>query len=424
MALRALLKRLTDVPYPANFPWEPFKIFKVGKRQYATDFDCEKYRKLGKTYYVSTTGATANDGLSWATATKLSTALQKSDVDTIVIAPGLYDKNMGFATISPTRNVSIIGIGNVILSNHDSALTWTATAGQTNVWQANRSATANVFDASQIDTNGDYAKLTAQTSIANVNANAGSYYFDSASNIVYVKTSDQRQPDSNIRVYVTAESNVVSGNVTAYIENIRFHGGMNPFKCFSLGGFSPTVIMKSCKFKYGSQGGNGCFANLGAISYLLDCEAAKGEQDGFNYHINGGLKSKFAEIDCIGRDNGLQDDNDNGSTAHDGSTGIRVNGQYFRNKGPNVIDINDGAFTLCVGTEAYDSLAANAINKANFSTYGETTTRTNFYLFDCYSHGSSTYDLKMDTYAHVFLKSCAFEINNYYTLSTNILDTY
>ncbi|MGZ3814831.1 MAG: hypothetical protein ACXVA0_24065, partial [Mucilaginibacter sp.] len=311
----ALTKRLIDVQYPQNFPWKPFKIYKVGKRQYATDFNPEKYRNpgVGKTYYVSTTGSAGNDGLSWATATRLSTALQKPDADRIILAPGLYDKNNGFNAVVPTRNIAIIGVGKVIISNHDPALSWSATAGQTNVWQANRSVVSNAFDAATVDANGDYSKLTAQTSIANVNANPGSYYFDSGANIVYVKTSDQRQPDSNIRVFISTELNAVAGNTATYLENICFHGGQNPFKCYSSGGYRPTVVAKNCKFKYGGQAGNGCFINVGAISYLIDCEAAAGEQDGFNYHINNGQIPYFAEIDCVGRNNGLIDDNDNGS---------------------------------------------------------------------------------------------------------------
>lgn len=423
-----LAKRIIGVPYPQNFPWQPFNIYKIGKRQYGTDFDIEKYRNQGvnKTYYVSMTGLSTNDGLSWSSPLgAVYQALQKSDVDRIIVAPGIYPKDNGFKQVSPNRNISIIGLGKVILSNHDPNITWVTTSGQTNVWQANRSTVANVFDASQVDVNGDYSKLTAQTSIANVNANVGSYYFDSTNNIIYVKTSDSRQPDSSIRVYLTGENNIVTGNITVYMENIHFHGGQNPFKVYSSPSIRPTLIAKQCKFKYGSQAGNGCFYNAGAISYLMDCEAAKGEQDGFNYHQTGGYSPNFVEIDCIGRDNGSVDDNDNGSTCHDGGTGIRINGQYFRNKGPNVIDINDNAHCWCVGVEAYDSLASATVNKVNFSTYGDTTAKSNFYMYDCYSHGSSTYDLKMDIYGHIFIKTCDLSIGlNYMDSSNSILDTY
>lgn len=425
IATYSLLKRLIDVPYPVpNFPWKPFKIFKVGKRQYATDLNTDRYRNIaaGNVYYVTPTGSAGNDGRTWATATRLSTALALPGEKQIAVLGGLYDKDGGFAGVVPTVNTSIIAVGTVRMSNHYSGLAWTATAGQTNVWQVTRTLVSNICDAATLDANGDFAKLVLQTSIALVAANPGSYYID-GSNVVYVKTADSRQPDTNLRVYAATDSNANAGNTTTYLEGIWFEGGTNPYKCYYNGG-RPLVVANRCKFKYGGATGSGCFSNIGARSILIDCEAAAGDQDGFNYHYSSGNIAYFAEIDCIGRDNGLIDDNDNGSTAHEGAVGIRVNGKYYRNKGPNIIDINDGAMTFCVGTEAFDSLAANAVNRANFSTYGESTLRSNMYLLDCYSHGSSTYDVKMDAYGHTFARICEFAIGANFTISTDILDTY
>jgi len=412
---------LKPIDYPENFPWKPFRIFKIGKRKYVTDYNPKRNRNpgVGKTYYVTVSGSGTNDGLSWETPLgRIYQALQKPDCDVVIVGPGVYGKSAGFSTVTPTRDTAIIGVGNVIISNHDSALVWTATVGYTNVWQATRTYITDVYDAKNINEKGDYTKLTLQTSIDDVDANPNSYYID-ANDIVYIKTFDLRVPDSGIRVFVNTVNNNITNPNALYMENINFHGGAVGFQCVGTGD-RPTIIGKHCKFKYAT--GNG-LQSVGCITYMVDSEASANGADGFNYHASAGLIPYFAEIDCIGRDNGATEDNDNGSTAHDGAVGIRVNGEYYGNKGPNVIDINDNTISLNVGVESYSSTSATDSNRNNFSTYGDTVIGSKMYLLDCYSHGTSIYNAKITAYGNMFTKDCQFDIEADY-ISGGALNTF
>lgn len=55
----------------------------------------------------------------------------------------------------------------------------------------------------------------------------------------------------------------------------------------------------------------------------------------------------FLEVGCSGYFNGSLDENtnNNGSTAHDGVKGIRVDCVYESNRGPNVVEVNPGTET-------------------------------------------------------------------------------
>ena len=110
-------------------------------------------------------------------------------------------------------------------------------------------------------------------------------------------------------------------------------------------GQTPKLYAKDCKFLYGQSGVAGCLTVNGVAEvYLQGCEAAFGGQDGFNYHVLNSVVPKVVEIDCVGRSNGTAngDDNDNGSSIHENGDICRINGEYYGNLGPNVVDI-DGA---------------------------------------------------------------------------------
>lgn len=320
---------------------------------FLTDFDTSRYQPTGKTYYVSATGSASNDGLTYATAfSSIGTALSKGDADVIMVGYGIYERSKGFSGYTIFRNVSIKAFGGpVTFSAHDT-LTWTVANGYTNTYQATRSLVDWVWDAKTPDSLGDYTRLTKQTSIALVDANPGSWYSDGTT--LYVRTSDSRQPDSNIRAYLDVTHAVVSGNVTVYMEGINIEGGTEPIKVTNTtSGEKPTFYAKYCKFKYGSTS-NG-MTMRGCLSFLFNCETARNYLDGFNYHIQNNVNCTSIEINCTGRNNGYSGvDNNNGSTTHDGNTVVRINGNYYSNYGPNVADVNNSKSWL-VNCNSHDS---------------------------------------------------------------------
>src|SRR5699024_3672104 len=101
---------------------------------------------------------------------------------------------------------------------------------------------------------------------------------------------------------------------------------------------SGTLVFNNCKLSYSIQSnGNGIEMVGGKYCISKNTEISQQMMDGFNYHkgANGELPY-FIEIDSVGRDNGIMEGkggsrSDNGSTAHDGIKGIRINGLYVRN---------------------------------------------------------------------------------------------
>lgn len=322
----------------------------------------------GVTYFVGY-GSTSdgNSGLDTAHAlTNLTTALAKPDVGRVFLYPKLYARAQGTFPAGTGRSVSIIastdGVtpgGTAILSAHD-VLTWSLQTGST--YKATRSAVLNVWDSKTPDSRGDNVRLTAQASIAAVDANPGSYYFDSGTNTIYVRTADSRSlvGDTQIRVYLDVKNAVVTAPVTVYLEGLSCEGGDYALQVMNAGaGAVPTCIAKNCAFKYGGKTNANTVTVQGANTVFANCVAAQSYLDGFNYHSLNGVLCQSIEIGCTGRDNGWGGgDANNGSTTHDGQTIVRVGGQYLRNDGPNVVDVDSGTTSWNVGVFAAGSTAA------------------------------------------------------------------
>jgi hypothetical protein len=353
-------KKYFKVSTPALFKWTNHtldgRIFVGTDGNYYTDFDVTDYAGIapGQTYYAAKHGNDNFDGLTWDTAFKTPfKALGMPDRGVIVVGPGIYNRTEGTQGTVITRDVAMIGIGDVRFGQFD-ALTWTLNAGMTNTYKATRSNVMSVWDGKTLDSFGDYAQLTLKASAAEVEATAGSYFADATT--VYVRTADNRAPDANIFVYIGVAG--FSGKGKFYMENIQFEGGSLPLKIDSTyDGVNPATVSKfyakNVSVKYAGSG-NG-WNILGTDSILQDCVAARSLDDGFNYHLSNGVNCNAIEINCIGRHNGVTSDTDNGTTMHDGGTIIRVGGKYFGNKGCNVADVTSGTHSWNVGVQAYNS---------------------------------------------------------------------
>ncbi|MED3974613.1 hypothetical protein P4639_14565 [Priestia megaterium] len=367
----------------------PFKVYRDNLGIY-TDFTIEKYKNTGgQDYYVTNNGSDSNDGKSWSTAfSSMSKALSMADVGTIYVKFDLYDRNRGLSAVTITKSVNIIAVGGKVIFSAHNSLTWSLTSGQTYTYQAARSTVDAVWDAKTVDELGDYKMLTKRTSIAEVEANAGSWYTDGTT--LYVHTHDNRIPDTFIRAYLAVPNGVInSGTAKVYLEGVTFEGGIEPLKVTNGNTSSmPAVYAKKCKFKYGTQS-NGATIQ-GADSFFVDCEAARNNLDGFNYHIYNNLKGIPVEINCVGRNNGYTtQDNNNGTTTHDAITSVRINGTYNKNKGPNVADVGAGK-SWVVNSLGHTSTATTDVQNTNFQIDGL------MWLDGCDSY-NSPYDIATTT---------------------------
>jgi hypothetical protein len=246
-----------------------------------------------------------------------------------------------------------------------------------------------VADASNLNVKGDFTFLALVADAATCKATVNSWYTDATT--VWVHTFDSRSPDVNVRCYFDNANNggvLTANTTTTYFENIDFEGSAAN-SCFGVGHVTnlKTVYFNNCTFKYAAAG-NGFMASPGAVTYLKDCVAACNFMDGFSYKATGGAAPKAVEINCIGRDNGSTGDLDNGSTSHEGTSIVRIMGEYARNVGRNVHDISNSTLSWNLGCNSHDS--TSAVNDCNFAAGATGAETTKMWLDCCTSSGSAT----------------------------------
>ncbi|MNM53677.1 hypothetical protein D3C81_647820 [compost metagenome] len=301
------------------------------------------------------------NGKTWATAFKrVSTALSQANVDAVICRGGVFYKidgvgQQGLTNYTASRDVAIIAVGKPAVFTTAREVTWSANVTYPAVFQSSATggAITKVLDAARLDADGDYTDLTQVASLAACAATPGSWYF--ASNVVYLNPLAGRTADASILPLRSALQRVSAPNVKFYHKNIHYIGG-------SGGAFSArdaagaVVVSEDCKFSRNYLGDAYQIKDI-ALSIAIRCVAAKCENDGFNYHELNGINPSFLEIDCVGYGN-LAPGTGNGSTSHENCRGIRLNGIYYGNAGPGVVD---------VGTAKSHNAGGMAFNN---STYG------------------------------------------------------
>ena len=354
------------------------KILTDNNGSYHVDFDVSSLKNTnGKTYYVSTNGDNSNDGLSKDTPKRdIASAMSNSDIQTLMLEGGTYFRppsGIIFGNISSDLN--IIGYnGKPKILGADN-LNFTALDGYNNVKQAKRTAVSRVINLEILDAYGDYAELQKVKSIDEVEETYHSWYSDATNVYVNGNTND-------IACLLNIDILNISGDYNIYLENVEVIGGRRNVRLNSSNG---TLVFNNCKLSYSIQSnGNGIEMVGGKYCVSKNTEISQQMMDGFNYHkgTNGELPY-FIEIDCVGRDNGIMKGkagsrSDNGSTAHDGIKGIRINGSYIRNDGGNLADVNIGTETLNLGCVTSDGLQG----------YNNIVQDSNCYYEFCKSYGN------------------------------------
>jgi len=287
------------------------------------------------------------DGVSKVPNTYMSTA----DPLIIYLAEGVYNKTNGFNNHSLYVDTMIKAVSGTPVISAENDHVWSLSDGQSHTYEASDvDEVFRVFDGSVPDSNGDYVELLKKTSIAEVETTAGSWWYDSG--ILYVRTFDDREPDSDIHGYLDVKQVYSSllGNV--FLDGLKIYGGTNTVYHVSDTINNMTLCLHNCELKYAV---NGHGLAIGKSRTILDTViAARNESDGFNYHTGG----SSLEINCIGRNNGLPGDStSNGSSIHDGGIIIRVNGEYTANHGPNLADVNANTKSWNLGCKSHGSLA-------------------------------------------------------------------
>lgn len=211
-----------------------------GSFSISPSFDLQTHANVNpvKVVYADKNATGANNGTSWTDA-YITVGAAQADCNAsgggcqIRVAKARYFNNESPAG-AWNQNTEIIGdltqgVGvEVIFSNDVLNQATSAWALVSNHYEIDITQNVSqVFDnLNQV--NGDFTHLTFRGSVALVDANAGSWYWDGAK--LYVRTSDDRMPDADI---YTGSNNVGlfhDGNTTLYIKDITVHGAASLFR--------------------------------------------------------------------------------------------------------------------------------------------------------------------------------------------------
>ena len=372
---------------PAGFGWQnnPLigKIYTDYRGNVYYDFDVSDYKYNGQpeSYFVDFyNGNDSNAGTNRSVPLKTVTAaLAKTDVKTIYIMEGIYNRrDLGSGSIS--KSVNIIGLGNVVIAG-SASLGWTQYSGD--VYVANTSNCTDIFDLGSKNEYGDYTRYVAKSSIADVEAEEGTYYLQSSTLYAHPINGDT----SHLLRMVGDTCYEITGSCNVYFENITFIGATRAIYAHAEHS-SETInfYAKNCKFINSRNHDYDTLMLQGTtLSILQGCECSYSRKDGFNYHERSGIVPNAIELNCIGKLNGTPgNSSDQGSTAHDGVKLIRIGGCYFGNNGSNTAEEGTDTESWNVNCVAFESASNYASQGMNFYSYGD----TKVFLDSCIGFGS------------------------------------
>lgn len=339
-------------------------VRRLGNRRFHVEIDLQALRPAANvTYYVATAALGTGDGLTAANACTIPTALAKSDVGTIVLAPGEYDRNTHAVSGAITKSINWLASSpgvRVTGWNSVGSQTWTLQSGS--IYTTNRSGTTHVVDVTNRSAWGDYTHYIKRPDLASI---VGPGEYAVVGNNVYVWCigntdlsigANRFQIRLGIANIITG---VYAGAGTHYVRGIDFEG------C-TIGGLAAlgtaTVVAEDCTVKYSFGDGVTAAGGNGIVTRRVT--ASSNLADGFSYASSGSQHPDAVELYVSSHHNGVHDasvNTHNASTSHLQSRVLRVGGDYRDTKGPVVAEVNS-ARSWNLGCTFGDSLAT-AVNQ-------------------------------------------------------------
>ncbi|MFP7656074.1 hypothetical protein [Chryseobacterium proteolyticum] len=384
--------------YPSAFTYQPVNIIRQADGRYYPDWKGlfeEKvkadFNTITKYYVDNVNGLNTNNGLTPSTAVKtIAYARDTLGARNIILAAGIYWFDEHFKTFtdnntttSPLLVTCRTGFATFINAHKGTQYTWTANG---TCYQATRSNVVSVLDLTNKDERGAYKNLTKVTSIALCQSTANSWYTDNVT--LYIHTFNSRIPDANIALNFDTQNTYTAGqnvpyvyfeNIISYIDNT---GSSMFFKNNATTQYNTKVYLKNV-FAYGNTRGNGVAVDNIKEAILEGCGGGNVLRDALNYHTSalasGFIPMKVLEINGSGYNTGVgsTEVSSNGSTTHEGITIIRINGYFSTCRGSVIADVNNGAMSLNLGVEAYDTILDND------TSYRINGTGSKIWLLDC-----------------------------------------
>lgn len=367
-------------------------IYRSGST-YTTDYDFEAIRSgiTGNTAYVDVNAPGGGDGSIGSPYNSLSTAISNTGFKIYKIRAG--NRIVTTTGFSITRELAIEkyddGDDPLILSSITTS-SWSVNGSFANVYEHSNALTSltvgSIVDQTNVDINGKYVGLNRVSSIANVSATANTFFYDATADIVYVRTFDDRAPDSDIVCLVASttlrliniNSNSLASNAKISLQNIKVWGA-NPLRLSNnSGSIYWNFGINNCEFSYAGNL-NGCLFEGYGVGHIYNTRSDYNLRDGFNYVNSIGFSFEW---NCrVYGSTLVGSSSDKGSTSREGWKTIRVAGDYQYTRGKGVQDIND-VVSYSLGCTSKNSLGATEEHRAGFASNSSTGTTT-MYLIEC-----------------------------------------
>lgn len=341
---------------PAGFGWTPpIQFIRWGYDVFAIYNASEWMATTTATLYVNhTTGndTTGNGTLATPYQSLYKAILSMTAATTIWVAGGASNRNTSMKGQSPAYDCNIMAMEEGVVSS----TRWeggTLTDLGNGAWEGTRSSVGAIVDDKFKGKSGFGQILPKLATKAEVIASTGGAYW--TDNVTFAfKTADGRAMDSNLKVLLDVPNGRLSTDKKVYIRGVNFEGG-------GAGAFAATdavagatigtnarVVIDSLDLleaaAVAKTDGNGLTILGCPLTLAVNVRAYGNQADGFNYHVGGvnGIQPRFIELGCVSLGNGYRDgnDNDNASTAHDSSIGIRLRTVGGDSIGPVFADVN------------------------------------------------------------------------------------
>lgn len=422
---------------PTSIPWLPVELRRIeekipinitvnsdGSLSYSTDYDVSVKKAGGLTYYVDCTNGsdTTGDGTIEKPFQRIKFAIEKTPfARTIMVKGGMtYTRDFTWNASVVDRDLDVIGYdGKPVLTTIEPNPVWTP-QGSPGVYQYTGNLVLNVADYANIGAYGQPQVLTPVATLDECIAKAGSSYLTGST--LYIHLFDGRAPDTDAKLVMKITNGRIQDNCKVYLENLDFGASFRGFQAEVRDANKQGYLYaKNCNF--GLTVTANSYNSLGVHTILQDCTGSFGMQDIANYHSDTlGLDKKpwFIEINCKFGNGGFDGlPNNNASTAHDGTVGIRIGGEYYATYGRVVHDVHDGTVTANFGCYSHDSSRSDYLGGACFTAGqgSDLTGKAKIYLYGC-RHSGPNAAITKDGQSEVWLFDTPIGVNTQYNLVT------
>ena len=338
---------------PAGFGWIcPIQFLRWGFDVFAVYNAADWMPATTATMYVNHTSGsdTTGDGSAATPYKSLDKAISVlAAATTIYVAGGSSDRNTCWKGRSPAYDVCVLGTEEGVVSSTK----WeggSVTDMGGGARKITRSLVAGIVDEKLKNDSGFGSRLLKVATEAEVLASAGGVYWTDNTSCTW-KTQDGRAFDSDLKILLDIANGRLSTDKKVYVRGVSFEGG-------GAGAFSTVdgtistnarLVLDSLDLRYAGavdvEGGNALTIVGLPLAISSNVRAYGNQADGFNYHkgATNSIEARFVELGCMALGNGStanSNNNDNATTAHDDSRGVRLRTVGASSVGPVFADIN------------------------------------------------------------------------------------